>query len=146
LEGLECTCGGHGCLETLAGGWGIAMRAKKELRKNSPEARFLKKNFLGDSEKITAKDVIQSFLKGDPFSKKIIDEAVLALIAGGTMIVNALNPETLIISGGIPDGFPSLISQIEQGIYKRAIKDAVKSLKVFPGYFKNNAGMIGAAL
>lgn len=142
LTGLPCTCGGYGCMETLAGGWGIAKKAIIELQ----NPHFFNSKLHLKHTNITAKDVIESFFEGDPLAKKIIDEAILALITGTTAIVNTLNPEALVLSGGIIEGLPDLISQIKEGLFKRAISTAIKSLKVLPGYFKNDSGMVGSAL
>ena len=83
VYGRECTCGSKGCLESIAGGWAIAKRAQ-ELSMNGSAA-------------VTAKDVFEAYLEGNPVSKKVVDEAVEALIAGVASLVNIVNPACVVL-------------------------------------------------
>lgn len=121
LNGPLCTCGSSGCLETYAGGWGIAKRAGKA----------------------SAKEV---FLSGP---QKVIDEAFFALAKGIAGLVNILNPELILIGGGLAEGykeaFPDFLKKLETDVKKFALKVAGEGLIIKPVTLGAQAGIIGAA-
>lgn len=123
LNGPLCHCGNQGCLEAIAGGWGIAQAAK-----------------MG-----SAKEVIEAYRKGDSAAKTVVEQAKKAIIAGGISIVHAFNPEKLIIGGGVVKGLPEMIDWMQEGIKAKALKAAVKHFEVIPTQLGDDAGLIGAA-
>jgi glucokinase len=68
-----------------------------------------------------------------------------ALIAGAVSIVNAFNPSRLILGGGVIEGLPDLVDQIDQGVRKRALPAATKPLQILRAELGNDAGVVGAA-
>lgn len=129
LNGPLCTCGNRGCLEALASGWAIAQQAKEQ----------------GFPQTYTAKDVINLFHDGDSQAKEIVEKAKNGLIAGAVSIVNAFNPQRLILSGGMVHGLPEIIEWIDSGVRKNALKAATNDLWVMKGHFEENTVAIGAA-
>lgn len=144
-KGALCTCGSRGCLESIAGGWAIADRAREAVEKDRNKAAYILKLVDGKIDQITAKTVIEAYHAGDNFSKEIIEVTVEALIAGCVSIVNAFNPSQLILGGGIIDATPELIPQIEKGIRSKALPIAQSDLTVLPSQLGKEAGVIGAA-
>ena len=136
-----------GCLEAYAGGWAIARKAKRVIEQFPQEGVQIQNFSEGsiDISAITAKAVIEAYRKGDPLAKKIIDEVKNALIAGTASIVNILNPELLILGGGIVEGLPELIPLLQENIPKKALKTASEKLKITSSSLKEDAGVIGAA-
>lgn len=149
IDGPLCTCGNRGCFEALAGGWAIARQAREEVTKNPAAGKTLNQLTKGHPEQLSAKYVIQAALEGDPLSKKILDEVLVALIAGCSGIVNTLNPRRLVIGGGLAGGFmqtyPTFISVIDKGVRACALKSATEKLEIVPSHLGTNAGVIGAA-
>lgn len=144
LHGADCTCGNRGCLETLAAGWGIARRAREAALKDSTAGQMLVQS-AGSPEAISARQVIQCAQAGDALSVRIMSEAAEALIAATVSVVNAFNPQFIILGGGIIQGMPELIQKIEIGVRKRALKTATSQLKIVRAALKEDAGVIGAA-
>ncbi|HZE21527.1 MAG TPA: ROK family protein [Desulfobaccales bacterium] len=149
LNGPICTCGNRGCLEALAGGWGIARRARMAID-DAPAAGVLLFKAAGlhepvASEDITARMVADAARAGDPLALLLVDEAARALIAGAVTLVNAFNPCRLILGGGVIKGLPALIERIDKGIRRYALNTASEGLQVLPGQLKNDAGVVGAA-
>lgn len=145
FNGRQCTCGAHGCLESYAGGWAIAKRAKDLIEEDKKFGHLIIKLADGKIENITAKHVVEAFFEGDPLAKLIMDEVTEALILGVTAIVHAFNPERLIMAGGVILGLPDLIEWVEEGVKARGLKAATSHLKILPALLKENAGIIGAA-
>lgn len=146
FDGPQCSCGNRGCFEAHASGWAIAKKAQKAVE---ADPQGLGHSILelasGNTESISAKIVFEASLKGDPLAKSIVDEMIKALIVGSVGIVNAFNPERLIIGGGVLKGYADLEERVEAGIRERALETATKSLKVLRSELKERAGMIGAA-
>lgn len=138
-NGYPCTCGNKGCFEAYAGGWGIAANTKNYLKAH-PDVM----NPFGDIESITASRVIAHYHQGDALSTMMINEVKEALIAGGITIVNALNPQKLILGGGVLEGLPEIVKWLNIGIRQRALSSAVRTLEIVPAKLSRNAGVIGA--
>ena len=147
FHGPVCTCGNHGCLETFAGGWGIAARAKEILKQNPTDIAnaTLLEMVKGNIEAMTARLVIEAYHQGDVIAQLVLQRALQALTAGCVSLVNAFNPCRLILGGGILDGLPEWMPLIEQGIQQSALKAALQSFAVVPAQLGKEVGVIGSA-
>lgn len=145
FKGPPCTCGNRGCLEAIAGGWGVAKRAKDALREANSKDSILMKLVHKNIDAITAKDVSQAAQQGDSVARHIMQEMEQALIAGVISIVHAFNPDRIVIGGGFFEGIPSLIWHIDQSVKKNALKAATSHLQILPAKLHQDAGVIGAA-
>jgi len=144
LNGSPCTCGSKGCLETLAGGWGIAKRAKEHAAHHPEKAKKLLKEVNNNLDTLTTKIISQAAKEGDAFATDIMDHAISALIAGTVSLVNAFNPEHIIFGGGVVEGMPQIIQDVEKGIRLKALQAATQQLQILPAKLHNEAGAIGA--
>jgi N-acetylglucosamine repressor len=95
-DGPVCSCGRIGCLESLASGSAIEQMARKALSRPGSDG-----NARSEREKITAKDVFQWAEQGEPAAAAVIDKALGYLAAGIGNVVNLLNPDEVILGGGI---------------------------------------------
>lgn len=145
LHGPLCSCGNRGCLEAIAGGWAIARRAREAVAADPQEGAQLKEMAHGREDAITAELVARAAHAGDPLAGRIVAETTEALIAGATGLINTFNPERLILGGGVIEGLPELVQQIQQGTKEKALQIACENLKVLPAQLRNAAGVIGAA-
>jgi len=145
LHGPPCHCENHGCLEALAGGWAIARRATETVAADPRGGEALIRSAAEQGGKITAATVASVALGGDPLAIQIVDEVAEALIAGAVGLVNAFNPERLILGGGVIEGLPDLVTRIAQGVKQRSLKVASVNLQVVHAELHNAAGVIGAA-
>jgi glucokinase len=145
INGPLCSCGNHGCLEAFAGGRFIGKRAQELAKADPKSGAMLLKLAGGNVDAINAKAVAEAYHSQDPLGLKIIEEVRIALIAGSVNIVNILNPRLLILGGGIINGFPELVSEVEKGVKAQALTAATSSLQVLPTKIQENIGAIGAA-
>lgn len=143
-DGRDCHCPNRGCLEAYAGGWAIAERAQEAVQDDS-EAGEILISLAGSIENITAEVVIQAYREGDLLAFQLVKETVQYLSVGLISIINAFNPCLLVLGGGVVDGLPELIKEVEAIIRKRALKPAVENLKVVKAALGNKAGIVGAA-
>jgi glucokinase len=146
INGSQCTCGNWGCLETISSGWAIAQKAQEALKNDSSQGQILLDKCENHLNKITAKMVIEASKENNPLSQLIVSNAIKGIVIGCVNIINCLNPERIIISGGIKEGLPNLLLDIENGIKNRALAAAQSKLQILPAYLKQDAGVIGAGL
>jgi len=145
LNGPLCHCGNRGCMEALAGGWGIARRTRESVKADPESGSTILELAGGGVEDITAKTLAQAFFAGDVLAGEIIKEVIDALGAGISALVNALNPCRIILGGGFIEGMPELVSRIDHEVRRRALSAATGRLTVCASKLGNDAGIIGAA-
>jgi len=144
-NGPQCTCGSHGCLEALASGWALAEQARAVIEKEPKNAGALLESVQGHVNDLTARHVVEVARTGDPLASSLIENAQEALNAGCISLINAFNPERLIIGGGLGLAIPHLIDNITHAVFEKALKAATSKLQVVPASLATNAGVIGAA-
>ncbi|SNB47872.1 ROK family protein [Geobacter sp. DSM 9736] len=145
LHGPICHCGNRGCLEAVAGGWGIAHRAQEAVMADPDAGKTLMELAEGRPDKITTAMVGRLALSGDPLCLHLLAETAEVLGAGAAALVNAFNPCCLILGGGVIEGIPDLVQQVEQEVHRRALRAAVTPLQVVRSVLGGDAGVVGAA-
>jgi glucokinase len=145
LDGPECHCGNKGCLEALIGSWAIQRDARKALKEDPDTETLMLSIAGGDIEKVTAKTVIKAHNKGDARASEIITEVKNALAGALTGITNTLNPEKIILGGGVIEHLPDVIPQVEKEVNERALEAATEPLNIVPVQLQDDSGVIGAA-
>ena len=147
FNGPLCTCGKEGCLEAFAGGWGIAARAQELLRDHTKECQtsLILEFSQHTIDQVSAKSVVQAYRLGDPIAKLVIEQAEKALISGFSSLVNAYNPSSIILGGGVLDGLPEMRDKIAYGVNEKALKAATKNLKFLKSGLGKEGGVVGAA-
>ena len=146
INGPPCRCPNRGCLEALAGGWAIALRARQAVAEDPVAGRPLLEMANGDAEAITAETVASSAHNGDPLAQRLVSETGAALGAGVTSAVNALNPSMVVLGGGVTEGLPELIDMVREDVQRRALTAAKASLEIVKGQLGSDAVIVGAAL
>lgn len=143
-DGPSCSCGGRGCWEMLGSGTAIAREAQRRVR--TGEASSVDDLVGGEIERITAREVFQAARGGDGLSQRVIDEAARYLGIGLANVVNILNPEVIVLGGGIArteGGFVETGVRIAQ---ERAFKLHSGSVEVRVTEMGDDNGLRGALL
>lgn len=127
-NGPQCGCGRRGCLEAIAGGKGIARRVSENITaiKESEMLSALKPN------EIDAKKIFELKSKGDMFSQLIFEETVYYLAVGIVNIINILDPEVLIIGGGLSLAGNELFSPLRNAV-REEFKSMYRPVKIIRG-------------
>jgi len=143
FDGPRCFCGGRGCLSVYASGRGIADAARARVAGN-PHA-VLVKAAAGDPQAITAPLVFRSAADGDAMAASIVDEACRAMGAMIGIIVNGLNPEVVVITGGVAQSLALLEPKILGAAAEYTLPRALASTRIaiVPG--DKRLGVRGAA-
>jgi glucokinase len=143
-QGRQCHCSNKGCLEAYCGGWAIAERAQSAVKANREAGRNLIE-LAEKLENITAITISQAYSNGDPLARKIVNSTARYLAAGLVTIVNAFNPQLIIMGGRVIQGIPDLIVLAEKRLRSSALPTPVKNLQIKIAALGNKAGVIGAA-
>jgi glucokinase len=128
FDGPPCWCGLRGCLAFYASGRGIADLARA--RAVDESATMLVKAAGGEPLDITAALVFRAAGQGDRLAGAIVDEACQALGAMIGTIVNGLNPEVLIITGGVVESYVKLEAAIHRASREYAFPRALAATRI----------------
>ncbi len=141
--GRRCACGNYGCLEAYASGPNIAARAREGLEAGYES--ILPGLVDGDLQRITAATVYDALVLGDEYAQEVMTETAKILGAGLANLVNLLNPERLVIVGGVTRAGHHLFGPLRSEVRRRAFEPAVRACRILPGALPETAGVIGAA-
>jgi glucokinase len=143
FDGPMCWCGLRGCLALYASGRGIADTARARVGGDAKAA--LLKTAGGDPSSITAPMVFRAAAEGDDLAASIVDEACQALGAMIGTIVNGLNPEVLIVTGGVAESFARLEATIRRAAGEYAFPRALAATRIMIVPGDKRASVRGAA-
>lgn len=142
--GRSCRCRNRGCWEAYAGGWAIAERARQAARRESEAGRPLIEQ-AGDVDSVTGRTVHEVYREGDPLAARIVDATAEYLGIGLASVVNAINPERVVLGGGVIEGHPPYVDHARQIVQKRALEAATDALEIVGSELGGRAGTVGAA-
>ncbi|HEU5320831.1 MAG TPA: ROK family protein [Methylomirabilota bacterium] len=128
FDGPACWCGGRGCLAVYASGRGIAEAA--QARVAGAAAAPLLAAAGGDPRGITAALVFRAAAAGDPVAAAVVDEACQALGASLGTVVNGLNPEVVVITGGVAESLVPLEKRILNAAGEYAFPRALAATRI----------------
>jgi glucokinase len=141
--GAPCNCGKSGCLETIASATGIVRLAETELSK--PESQGQLAVVFAENGKVTAKDVFDCARNDDELAKKILNEVTFHLGFALANIANTLNPEMIVLGGGVSRAGDILLDLVIANFSKYTFSAARDSTHLSLAILGNDAGVIGAA-
>jgi glucokinase len=142
--GRSCRCRNRGCWEAYAGGWAIGERARQAAR-TEPEVGADLIERAGDVDSITARTVHEAYGEGDPLASRIVDATAEYLGIGLTSVVNAINPERVVLGGSVIEGHPPYADRARRAVQKRALQAGTDGLEIVASELGGRAGTIGAA-
>lgn len=140
-DGPICGCGDYGCFEAYASGPSIVAEAKEYI-KGGKSSKFKELA----TEELSPYIVAQAALQGDAVAKRIYSKMGEIIGLGLTSVINLLNPERVIIGGGVADAGDILFNPIRETVAKRAMPIQAQSVEIVPAQLGNTAGVIGASL
>src|SRR5213592_3561413 len=143
FDGGPCWCGGRGCLALYASGRGIAEAARARVAGLSDAPLLAAAG--GDPRAITAPLVFRAAREGDPVASSVVDEACRALGAMLGTVVNGLNPEVVVITGGVAESLVPLAAQILARAGEYAFDRALAATRVTIVPSDKRTSMRGAA-
>ncbi len=139
-ETEACGCGLHGCIEQYASATGFARMARRELTESTMPSS-LREIPIDD---ITAKDVFDGAKAGDSLCQAVVEHVCDMLSTTIASICAVVNPEAVLIGGGVSKAGHILIEAIEGPFRQKAFK-ALRGTEIRLATLGNDAGIYGAA-
>lgn len=130
ITGPKCSCGGSGCLERYVGNKFVLTKARKEFKNKNMTLEQLSE--LSRNGNKTALSIYYGFA----------EEIGIAL----TGVVNLLNPEVIVIGGGLSFAGNFIFIRIKETIDNRAMPIQSKAVRIKKAVLGKDSGLIGAAL
>ncbi|MBI1977781.1 MAG: ROK family transcriptional regulator [Candidatus Omnitrophica bacterium] len=132
-------------MATTLGRWemdlGMTRRAGELVQKGN--ASLMKELAAGDVNKITFKELVKAVKEKDQLALKIVEEGGAALGKKIAFLVNLLNPEIVVIGGGVEDCGAPLLDAIKTTVKEWAVEEASSQVKIIPSAFGENAVALG---
>jgi glucokinase len=143
-RGLLCGCGARGCLEAYASATAVTHRTRLELAAWRGPTK-LKAYYTANDDELTAKVVFDLALAGDECAMKVMDDTAYFLALGACATIAAVDPEMIVIGGGMTAAGEPFRAKIEEYIRRYGLTHPVKTVKVVFAELGSDAGFIGAA-
>ena len=141
-DAAPCACGQRGCVEAYVGGSYVAKRIAAELAAGAATSTI---EIAGGIDHVTPSHVDQAAAEGDPWALSIWEElAPLLAIALGNAIA-LLDPERLVLGGGLLGRTPTLYEQVVTMLPLVAPVASMEPLSIAPAVLGDDAGIVGAA-
>ena len=137
-ETETCNCGNKGCLEQYTSATGIVRLAKQELA-SSEEPSVLR-----EKKELSAKAVLDGYKSGDALSVRVMDKVGEILGGALAMFTAVVDPETVVIGGGVSKAGQPLVDCIASH-YKKYAFSACRETPIVIANLGNDAGIYGAA-
>jgi len=136
-NGLQCSCGAHGCLEMYCSGKALARVASQIFM---PRDLYAMDTRFGGAQLL-----IEHARIGDRSCIRALDEAFTYLGIGLTSLVNLLNPRMVILGGGIIMAWPQGVDRAREVVMSEALPAVRRNLHIELSQLQNFAGVLGGA-
>lgn len=131
LDGAPCSCGGRGCVETIASGPHMVLWARAQGWAAPPD--------------VDAKELADSALRGDEVALRAFERAGKALAASISSVASVCDLDRVVIGGGVAASGPLLFEPLRAALRTYCGLGFLKDVQVVPAQLGTNAGLIGAA-
>jgi glucokinase len=138
FAGVACTCGSRGCLEVYASATAI-VRMTREARPRYPNS------ILHNTEDLTSAKIYQAGREGDELAIEVFRRMGVYLGIGLASLINVLNPEIVVIGGGLSNGWELFEKHMHQQVIERAFPIPARRVKIVRAQCGDDAGLLGAA-
>lgn len=135
--GVKCKCGNTGCLEVFASATAIVRMAREAL------ARYPKTVL--EPDQLSAEKLYEAGIDGDELSLEVFKKMGTYLGVGLANLVNLLNPEIIVVGGGVANGWPLFEKYMHREIAERAFPLPGQKVKIVSAKCGDDAGLLGAA-
>jgi len=143
FTGRRCACGNYGCLEAYCSGPNIAARAVEGIVDGVET--ILRELVDGELDRITAETVYEAVVREDRYASEVMTETAKILGVGIANVINILNPDAVVVTGGVTRAGDHLFVPLRSEIRRRAFRSAERVCRVLPAALPGTAGMVGAA-
>ncbi|MBQ8094457.1 MAG: ROK family protein [Clostridia bacterium] len=143
-DGIPCACGRSGCVEQYCSATALASKAR-HLCTAFPESAILAAAN-GNPDSISAEMVINAARNGDPQAMRLFRQYAHYLALTIDNIINTVNPEVVLIGGGVSQAGSFLLDAVRAEIPSHTCGFSRPLPRVELAKLRNDAGIIGAAM
>jgi len=144
LNGPQCGCGNHGCIEVFSSGPAIAAEAARGVRQGwSTKIVDLIEN---DLNRLTPEIIAKAAQLGDPFALSVWERAGKYLGIGVANILICVGVKRVVIGGGVAKAGELLLSPIRNEVKKRVFLMPVDQVQIVNAKLGTKAGIVGMAV
>jgi predicted NBD/HSP70 family sugar kinase len=122
---------------------GLTLEARKIVKNNS--SSVIAKLVGGDTDKVDFYTVVKAVKEKDPLITQLVEKAAQELGRKIAFLVNLLNPEIVVIGGGVEETGTYFLESVKKTVKAAAIEEATRSLKIIPARLGEEAVALGAA-
>ena len=144
LDGIPCNCGNSGCVEQYCSATAIIRMARQQVLVH-PDSLILSLAD-GDASKINAKIIFDAVREGDDIAEKIFRKYVAYLSQTIAGVVNFIDPEIIILGGGVSKAGDLLLNALRVEFPKYVVYRDQKMPRLEIASLSSDAGIIGAAM
>ncbi|HEY8346501.1 MAG TPA: ROK family protein [Symbiobacteriaceae bacterium] len=126
-DGPLCGCGKRGCFEAIASGKNIGRRAREAQIAN------------------TSRELFEKAAAGDRAAAELVDRVIRDLAVGIATYVNLMNPQRVIIGGGVAQAGDQLFQPLRRYVDELTMPGIRGTFDIVPARFGREAGVVGAA-
>ncbi|MGL6064064.1 MAG: ROK family protein [Fusobacteriaceae bacterium] len=142
-DGKLCGCGQKGCFEAYASATGLVREALSRLTVN--KNNLIYDMVEGNLALVDAKIIFDAAKENDTFALDLVDYESEYLALGLSSILNLINPQVLILGGGVALAGDILLNSVKEKLKKYSLAIVLEGLEVKLGELGNDAGVIGAS-
>ena len=144
VGGEPCTCGNHGCVERYCSATAIIRMAKEAVAQHPESAILTAVN--GDANAINAKVVFDAAKAGDEVALVVFREYVSYLSQAISSIMQFLDPEVVVLGGGVSKAGAFLLDAVRAEVPKYLLFKTMPHARIELAKLGPDAGIIGAAM
>ncbi len=144
LDGVPCSCGNHGCLERYCSATALIRMAREAVAEN--QNTLIMKMVSNDITKIEARTVIDAAKENDPVASEVYSRYIDCLAQAVGSIVNLIDPEVIVIGGGVSKAGSFLLDPIRREFRKYVLYSDQPLPEIKLAVLGSEAGIIGAAM
>jgi glucokinase len=130
-DGIDCSCGGRGCLEAYAST--LALIQQYALKTGKKESE------------IDGYNIVEEYLEGEEAAVECMNDHTRYLGHGIASLINIFAPQKVVVGGGISEAGSFYINLIRKATFKYAMPDCAANTEVVAAMLGNQAGSLGAA-
>jgi len=143
-HGPLCSCGKRGCVEVLAAGPAIGSRARAKLASSKARSSMLDMA-QGDVAAVTSETVGLAYEAGDPMARETLEETVDALTPWLGNIVDLLDPDVIVMGGGVAAMLHPFFENIKQHLPAWCVNPRAAEIPLLMAHYGADAGIAGGA-
>lgn len=145
VGGPKCGCGNRGCFEALASRTAIFRQIQSAVKDGQ---KTILTDMLGsDLKDLRSGDLRKAIRKGDKFTEKIVEDAAEYTGIAVANLINLLNPEVVVLGGGVIDALEDeMMAIIIETAKENAMSGTTKGIEIIATKVGDDAGILGGAV